>query len=86
MTLSSRRSVENAAFISWDHVLDVDECVFTSVLFEKFEGLLNVVTDVQSLALSVFNLVTQVSVLGLQEVKDGQDLTVVGHESFSDGV
>ena len=79
MTLSSKRSVENAAFVSGHHILDVDKCVLTSVLFEKFEGRLNVVTDVQGFALAVFNLVTQVVVLSLQEVENGQDLTVVGH-------
>ena len=32
------------------------------------------------------NLVSLVQVLGLEEVHDGEDLTVVGHEGLADGV
>jgi len=53
---------------------------------EYFEGLLDQVAKVQSLALRVIDLVSQVHVLGLVEVEHRQDLSVVGYEGFTDGV
>ena len=37
-------SVEDATFISWNHILDIDEGVFSSVGFEHLESLLNEVS------------------------------------------
>lgn len=44
------------------------------------------VSEHESLALGVLNLVTEVAVALLEEVHDGQDLTVVGDEGLTDGV
>ena len=40
----SASSVEDATLIGWDHVLDVDEGILSSVGFEHFEGLLDEVS------------------------------------------
>ena len=54
--------------------------------FEHFESVLNKVTHVQSLPLGVVNLVAKVRVALLEKVHHWQDLSVVRHESFADGV
>ncbi len=77
-------SVEHAALVGWDHVLDVDERVITAVLLEHFECLGDCIAEVHSLALRVVDLVALVQILSLEQVHDWQDLTVVGHQSFTD--
>ena len=39
-----------------------------------------------SLSLAVVDLVAQVLVLDFEEVEDGEDLSVVGHEGLANGV
>lgn len=53
---------------------------------EHFEGLLDEVSQVESLPLTVVNLVSQVLVLDLEQVEHREDLSVVRDECFSDGV
>ena len=53
---------------------------------EEFESLLDKVAEVESLALAVVDLVTEVGVVLLEEVHHGEDLTVVGDEGLTDGV
>ena len=79
-------SVEHAALVGGDHVLDVDESVVATVLLEKLECLLDKVAEVLLLALGVVDSVALVEVLLLEEVHDGQNLAVVGHEGLADGV
>lgn len=80
------RSVKYAALIGGDHILDVDECVLTTVNLEELECLLNQVSQVLSLSLAVVDLVTEVVVADLEKVEDGEDLSVVGDEGLTDGV
>jgi len=80
------RSVEDATFICGHHILNVDEGVFSAVLLEEFESSLDEVTQVVDLALTVVDLVSNVLVLGLEEVEDGKDLSVVGYEGLTDGI
>jgi hypothetical protein len=54
--------------------------------FEEFEGLLDKVTEVESLALAVVDLVTEVGVVLLEEVHHREDLAVVGDKGLTDGV
>ena len=54
--------------------------------FEEFEGLLDKVTEVESLALAVIDLVTEVGVVLLEEVHHREDLAVVGDKGLTDGV
>ena len=53
---------------------------------EQLKGLLDEVSEVVSLSLTVVNLVTDVEVLGLEQVHDGKDLSVVRHQSLSNSV
>ena len=80
------RSVEHAALVGGDHVLNVNECIISAVRLEKLERLNDQVAKVAGLALAVVDRVALVQVLGLEEVHDGQDLAVVGHQGFTDGV
>jgi hypothetical protein len=80
------RSVEHAALVGWDHVLNVNECIISAVCLEHLECAHDEVAKVLSLALTVVDLVALVQVLGLEQVHDGQDLTVVRHQGFTDGV
>jgi len=56
------------------------------VHFEQLKCLLDEVTKVISLALTVVDLVSHVQVLGLEQVHDWQDLSVIWHKGFSDGI
>jgi len=56
------------------------------VHFKEFECLLNKVSEVISFPLAVINFITKVGVLGLEQVHDWQDLSIVWHKSLSDGV
>ena len=53
---------------------------------KEFEGLLDEVAEVESLALAVVNLVAEVGVVLLEEVHHGKNLAVVGDEGLTDGV
>ena len=79
-------SVKHAALVGGDHVLNVNECIISAVRLEQFESRHNQVAQVLTLALAVVDLVSLVQVLGLEEVHDGEDLTVVGHEGLANGV
>ena len=79
-------SVEHATLVRGDHVLDVDESVVAAVHLEKLERFLNEVAEVLLLALRVVDAVAHVDVLLLEEVHDGEDLTVIGHKGLTDGV
>jgi len=79
-------SVEHTALIHRYHVLYVDEGVFASVLLENLQGLLDQITQVEHLSLLVVNFVTDVAILRLVEVQDGEDLPVIGHKGLAYGV
>ena len=53
---------------------------------EQLESLDDEVAKVLALALAVINRVALVQVLGLEQVHDGQNLAVVGHEGLTNGV
>ena len=57
---SSQSSVEHAWFICWDHVLDIDKGVISSVAFKAFQRLLNQVPNIFSLLLAVVDAVPRV--------------------------
>lgn len=54
--------------------------------FEQLKGLLDQVTQVVSFSLTIINFVTKVRVFGLEQVHDWQNLSVIWHQSFSNGV
>ncbi len=82
----SRRSVKDAALISRNHILDVDESVLTSVNLKHLKSLLNKISQVGCFSLRIVNLVTEVSVTDLEQVENGEDLTIVGYKSLTNGV
>lgn len=53
---------------------------------EHLQSLLDQVSEDESFTLGVLNLVAQVAVALLEEVHDGEDLTVVGDECLTDGI
>ena len=76
-------SVEYAAFISWNHVFDVNEGVFSTCLLQQLQGLSNQVTQVESLPLVVLYLVGDVDIIVAEDIEDRQDLSVVGHKGLA---
>ena len=85
-SLRSVGSVEHAALVGGNHVLDVDECVFSTVDFEALQSLLDQISEVLALPLAVVDLVAKVDVFGLHQVQNWQDLSVVGHQSLTNCV
>lgn len=81
-----RGSIEDAALVGGDHVLDVDEGVLASRLLEELEGFGDEVAQVEPLPLVVLDLVPDVPVGVAEDVEDGQDLPVVGHQGLADHV
>jgi len=79
-------SVQDAGFVRWDHVLNVDESIFSSVHFEKLQGSLDQVSRVAHFSLAVVNLISDVHVLGLEQVHDGEDLSVIWDQCLTDGI
>jgi len=51
---------EHTTFISWYHIFDVDVSVFTSVSFKDFQSLLNKISQILVLSLSVIDLISYV--------------------------
>jgi len=51
-------SVENAAFESWDHILNVNKGIFSSMNFEHFKCLLDQISKIKALSLAVVNFVS----------------------------
>ena len=83
---SSVRSVEHAALIGGDHILNIYECILTAVDFKHFKGRLDQVSQVLALSLAVVDLVSKVDVLDLHQVKNGKDLAVVGDQGLADSI
>lgn len=79
-------SVEDARLVGGNHILDVDEGVFAPVDLEKFQGLLDEVSEHEALPLRVLDLVPLIAIAALEQVEDRQNLPVVGHESLAYGL
>ena len=76
----------HAALVRGHHVLDVNEGVFTAMLLEELKGALDEVSQDHSLTLAILDLVSKVQVVALEEVKDGEDLSVVGYKGLSNSL
>jgi len=83
---SSVISVEHAALIGGDHILNIYEGILTAIDLEHFKSRLNQVTQVLALSLAVVDLVSEVDVLCLHQVQDGEDLTVVWDQGLANSV
>ena len=51
---------EHTALVCWNHVFYVDVCVFSSMLLQYLESLLNQISKVLVLSLRVVNLITDI--------------------------
>ena len=80
------RSIQNATFISRNHVLNVDECIFSTVSLEYLQGLLDKIAQNQTFSLRILDLVANVCVVLLKQVHYWQNLAVVGYEGFTDSI
>jgi hypothetical protein len=78
-----QRLVQQARLVRWDHILDVDECILATLLFKRFQRLVDEITDILSLLLAVIDAVARVEVLLLENVKHRQDLSVVRDQCFA---
>ena len=58
-------SVEHATLIGGNHVLDVNESVFSTVNLKAFKSALNKIAKVLAFSLTVVDSVTEVNVLCL---------------------
>jgi len=56
------------------------------VSFHEFECLLNQFANVIRILLRIVNLVSEILVFVAHKIQNGQDLTVVGHQSFSHSI
>ena len=76
-------SVEDTAFIGRYHVLDVNEGVFSTGLFQKFQSLRNQVSQIYPLPLVVLHLVPNVCVVIPENIENWQYLSVIGYQCLS---
>ena len=65
---SSVRSVEHAALIGGDHILNIYERILTAIDLKHFKCRLDQVSQVLALSLAVVDLVAKVDVLCLHQV------------------
>ena len=79
-------SVEHAALIGGDHILNIYECILTAINFKHFKCRLDQVAQVSALPLAVVDLVSKVNVLRLHQIKDRKDLTVVWDQGLADSI
>lgn len=75
--------LQHAALVGGDEVLDVDKGILAAALLKELQGVLDEVAQVLLLLLPVVNVVANVLVLRLEDVEDGQQLAVVGHQGLS---
>jgi len=66
LLLSRWSSVKYTALISGDHILNVNESIFSSMDLEHFESLLDQVTQVETFPLAVVDLIAQVLIPNLE--------------------
>ena len=76
-------SVEYAAFVSWNHVFDVNEGVFSTCLLQQLQGLSDQITQVEPLPLVVLYLIRDVDIIVAEDIEDRQDLSIVGHKGLT---
>mmetsp|Transcript_30680 Transcript_30680/g.102074 ORF Transcript_30680/g.102074 Transcript_30680/m.102074 type:complete len:300 (-) Transcript_30680:191-1090(-) len=79
-------SPDNRALVCGDHVLDVDERIFTTMNLQHLKGLCDNAAKIHVLALVVIDLVTNVEIVVNEDVEHRQELPEVGHQSFADHV
>ena len=79
-------SVEHAALIGGDHILNIYERILTAIDLEHFKSRLDQISQVLALSLTVVDLISEVDVLCFHQVQDGEDLAVVWDQGLADSV
>ena len=79
-------SVQNAWFISWNHVLDVDKSILTTMHFKQLQCLLDQISQILMFSLAVINFVSKILVFSFEQVHNWKDLSVVRNQCFSNCV
>ena len=79
-------SCENTALISRNHILNVNERIFSSMYLKQFKRLLNQISQIGRLPLTIINFIAHILVLHTEKVKDRNDLPVIGHKSLTDRI
>ena len=79
-------SCENTALISRNHILNVNERIFSSMYLKQFKRLLNQISQISRLSLTIINFIAHILVLHTEKVKDRKDLPVIGHKSLTDRI
>ena len=74
-----RQSIEHTALISGNHILDIDEGIFTSGLFKEFKGFHNQISQIESFPLVVLDFISDVLVIVAEDVENWQYLAIIGH-------
>ena len=77
------QSIEHTAFVGRYHVLDINEGILSSMLLKQLQCLLNKVSQIHGLPLTVHDAVAHILVALLEQVENWQDLAVVGHKSLT---
>jgi hypothetical protein len=80
------QSVEHAGLVGWNHVLDINKGVFSSVHLKQLQGLLDQVAQVVAFPLAVVDLVAKVEVFSLEKVHDWKNLSVIWNQGLSNSV
>lgn len=62
------------------------EKYLASGLLKQFQSLTDQIAQIASLSLVVLNLIADVGIVVPENVEDGQNLTVVGHQSLANHV
>jgi len=61
-------SVEYTALIGGDHIFNIDERILSTMDFEHFQGLLDKISKVETLSLTVINFVSQILIFNFEKV------------------
>jgi len=79
-------AANDTGLVCWDHVLDVDERILPAVCLKELQGFLNQIAEAFAFALTVLNAISKIVIHIDVDVKDGQDLAVVGDKGLADHV
>jgi hypothetical protein len=60
MKLNEFEQSEHATFISWNHVFNIDVCIFPSVFLQNLQGLLDQIGQILILTLPIIDLISDV--------------------------
>merc|ERR1712018_619394 len=77
---------EHTGFVGGNHVLDVDEGIWSASFFQYFQSFLDQITHILVEPLMVVNGITNIQILVLENVENRKELSVIRHQSLSNKV